>query len=328
MKFLAYLTITVMALSASACAGISGQVRDSRDASATQSFGGGDVEPLSTAPLSSDELGARDRMEAATAESVQETTTDALIPVPAELIASTDDAVISPDLPTCSPEQNGMSEAEQDGALLYADTVIRDPWERYNRRVSRLNGAIDKRVLRPLAVRYTKVVPVPVQSGVSRFFNNLTTPATAVNQLLQGRPIHAVQSLGRFTVNTTIGVGGVFDPATRLGIQQRGGEDFGQTLAMWGWRDSRYLVLPLFGPRTVRDSFAMVGDQMLSPSGYIRDTRTAAAIQLLDITDSRAQLLPIDAARQEAYDEYVLLRDAWAQRRKFQIEQISKDDGN
>jgi phospholipid-binding lipoprotein MlaA len=226
---------------------------------------------------------------------------------------------------TNSYDMHEASDAELDAAVLYADDVVRDPWERYNRRIDRFNNAVDRNVLRPLAIGYTKAVPRPVRSGVSRVLSNLGTPATAVNQLLQGRPAHAVQSLGRFAVNTTVGVGGVFDPATRLKIPQHSDEDFGQTLAIWGWRDSRYLVLPLLGPRTVRDSFAMVGDRLLSPSGYVNDARTVSAMQLLEVVDTRAQLLPLDEAREEAYDEYVLIRDAWAQRRNFQIEDAPKD---
>lgn len=214
-----------------------------------------------------------------------------------------------------------MSGEELAAAALYSETVIRDPWERYNRRVHRINTVIDRWMLRPFAIAYTKGIPHSVRSGVSRFFGNLGMPATAVNQLLQGRPLHAWHSMGRFAVNTTIGIGGVLDPASRMGIRPRGDEDFGQTLAIWGWRDSRYLVMPLFGPRTVRDSTAMLADRQLSPIGYVNDRRTAAALQMLDIVDGRSQLLPLDEARREAYDEYTLVRDAWAQRRQHQIEQ-------
>lgn len=329
MKRLPLLLAFVVALSSTACAGRSEYVRDAVDVSvsADQSFVGGveveDVEPPLSMPLQlPSEAGAFSSAEEMAAASSQELAPNANR---VESIATTDNPATVAEL---SSDQDGMSGAEQDADALYPDVVIRDPWERYNRRVSRFNGAIDRRVLRPLAVKYNQVVPVPVRSSVSRFFNNLNTPATAVNQLLQGRPAQAAKSFGRFTVNTTIGVGGIFDPATRMGLPQRGNEDFGQTLAKWGWRDSRYLVLPLFGPRTVRDSFAMVGDRLLSPSGYVNDARTVSAMQLLEVVDTRVQLLPLDAAREEAYDEYVLIRDAWAQRRNFQIEDTPKDAGD
>lgn len=331
MKPLSILLAMVAALSSTACAGTSGAVRDAHDASAAQHLvsGADDVASLSPAPLPApDETDAPSNAAMGVDESLEATFVDTPTPHLVDTFADTDGAATAADSDDSASDHREMPAAELDAEALYTDVVIRDPWEPYNRRISRFNGSVDRRVLRPLAVRYTKVVPVPVRSGVSRFFNNMGTPATAVNQLLQGRPGQAAQSLGRFTINTTIGIGGVFDPATRMGIPKHGGEDFGQTLAMWGWRDSRYLVLPLLGPATVRDSFSMVGDRLLSPSGYVSDTQTVAAIQLVDIIDIRAQLLPMDAAMREAYDEYALIRDAWAQRRKFQIEEIPQDGRN
>jgi phospholipid-binding lipoprotein MlaA len=184
-----------------------------------------------------------------------------------------------------------------------------------------VNNGIDKYFARPLARTYDKITPQPVQSSVSRFFKNLSGPATAVNQLLQGRPVRALQSLGRFAVNATVGVGGLFDPATRFGMPNRDEEDFGQTLATWGWHDSRYLVLPLLGPRTVRDTVSMVGDQPLSPLGYVEDTGVANGLRILQLADGRAKALSMDEMRKQAPDEYALVRDAWMQRRNRQIKQ-------
>jgi len=208
------------------------------------------------------------------------------------------------------------------------EAIVQDPWEGYNRRMHSVNNVIDKYFTRPLAVAYDKVTPDVVQSSVSSFFRNLREPATAVNQALQGRPAHAAQSVGRFAVNTTVGIGGLFDPATSFGMEKRDGEDFGQTLATWGWRDSRYLVLPLFGPRTVRDTVAIVGDQPLSPVGYVQDAGAANALQILQMADGRARMLPMDQARRDALDEYAFVRDAWAQRRKQQIDQDLKSSRN
>lgn len=209
-------------------------------------------------------------------------------------------------------------------AQAEAETVpaaVPDPWEGFNRRVHGFNNAADEFVLRPLAVGYQRVVPDPVQAGVSRFFANLRMPATAVNQALQGRPAHAAQSLGRFVVNTTVGIAGVFDPASPLGMPARDHEDFGQTLATWGWQESRYLVLPLLGPRTLRDTVAVVGDQPLSPLGQIQDSGAAAGVQALQAVDGRSRMLPLDKLRREAVDDYAFVRDAWAQRRQQQIQQ-------
>jgi phospholipid-binding lipoprotein MlaA len=189
-----------------------------------------------------------------------------------------------------------------------------------NRRIHRFNNAIDRIFARPLAIAYDKITPDPVQASIGKFFGNLGEPGTAVNQILQGRPVRALQTLGRFLVNTSVGIGGLFDPATRFGIPQYN-EDLGQTFAMWGWRDSRYLVLPLLGPRTARDSVGMVGEQSLSPASYIDDTRTANGLRVLQLTDGRARLLPMDDMRRDAVDEYALVRDVWTQRRIRQIDQ-------
>lgn len=198
---------------------------------------------------------------------------------------------------------------------------VDDPWEGFNRHVHDFNNTADQLVFRPLAVGYDTVAPAPVKAGVSRFFANLGMPATAVNQALQGRPRHAAQSLGRFAVNFTVGIGGVFDPATHFGVPQHSPQDFGQTLATWGWSESRYLVLPLFGPRTLRDTVAIVGDQPLSPLGQVQSRVAAAGLQMMEVVDGRARMLPLDKFRRDAFDDYLLVRDAWAQRRKRQIQQ-------
>lgn len=210
----------------------------------------------------------------------------------------------------------------------YDKPPVRDPWERFNRKMHGFNSVVDRFVLRPIAVGYDKVMPDPVQHGVSRFFANLRTPATAFNQALQGHPGRAATSLGRFVVNTTVGVAGVFDPASRFRIPKRDDEDFGQTLATWGWRDSRYLVLPLLGPRTVRDTVALAADQPLSPTSKIEDSGVANGLQLLQMVDGRAQMLVMDKARSEALDDYAFVRDSWAQRRNYQIEQDLKNKHN
>lgn len=218
------------------------------------------------------------------------------------------------------------NQAELDAEDIYAQKLVPDPWEGFNRKMHGFNNAADKFVLRPLAVGYKKITPEPVQAGVSRFFANLSMPVTVVNQALQGRPGDATRSLGRFAVNTTVGIVGVFDPASHFGMPGRNDEDFGQTLATWGWRDSRYLVLPLLGPRTVRDALGIVGDQPLSPIAQIQDSGVASGLQALEIVDVRTRLLPIDQFRRDALDDYVFVRDAWIQRRNHQIQQDLQSD--
>lgn len=193
-----------------------------------------------------------------------------------------------------------------------------DPWERYNRQVHRFNMVVDHRIAKPLAHAYVRAVPRPVRLGVSNFFNNLGQPVSALNALLQGKPKQAGQAVGRFLLNSTLGIGGLFDPATSANLPNRG-EDFGQTLGVWGWKKSRYVELPLFGPRTVRDVFGMAGDAPLSPTRQIEEDKVRIFLQGLQLVDVRAQLLSTDSLREGAADDYALVRDAWLQRRNYQI---------
>jgi phospholipid-binding lipoprotein MlaA len=193
-----------------------------------------------------------------------------------------------------------------------------DPWEKMNRKIHTFNNAIDRTIAKPLATAYVKVVPRPVRLGVSNFFNNLGQPVNALNALLQGQPKRAAQALGRFALNSTIGLAGIFDPATRARLPNHS-EDFGQTLGVWGWQRSRYIELPLFGPRTVRDVFGMVGDAPLAPIRGIEDDKSRVFLQGLQLVDVRTQLFAVDSMREGAADDYTLVRDAWLQRRNYQI---------
>ncbi len=240
------------------------------------------------------------------------------------------------------------TQAEQDFAAIYGETALGqegydpiadptlpapvvapqsyDPWEKYNRQIHRFNNAVDRRIAKPLARTYVKVVPRPVRLGVSNFFNNLGQPVSALNALLQGKPKQAGQSLGRFLMNSTLGLAGLFDPATSAKIPNRS-EDFGQTLGKWGWKRSRYVELPLFGPRTVRDTFGMLGDAPLSPTRRIGNDATRVGLQGLQLVDLRTQLMATDSLREGATDDYALVRDAWLQRRQYQIHG-DKQNGN
>ncbi|WP_407353474.1 VacJ family lipoprotein [Luteimonas sp. R10] len=235
--------------------------------------------------------------------------------------------------PAASPR--APTQAELDYAAIYGEEVYDpiadptlpdpaqmpasyDPWEPFNRRMHQFNNAVDRTVAKPLATAYLNVVPRPIRLGVRNFFNNLGQPVSALNALLQGKPKQAGQSLGRFVVNSTLGIGGIFDPASDAEIPNRS-EDFGQTLGVWGWERSRYLELPLFGPRTVRDVFGMAGDAPLSPTRQLDDNRTRIFLQGLQLVDVRTQLMAVDRMREGAADEYALVRDAWMQRRQFQI---------
>lgn len=237
--------------------------------------------------------------------------------------------------PQDAPPEVDQTAAEDDFNALYgnpeydpvADSTLPpgvempssyDPWEPFNRRVHDLNNFIDRNFASPLARLYVKAIPRPVRLGVSNFFNNLGQPVSTINALLQGRPKDAGYSLLRFSVNTTLGVGGLFDVASRMKIPYRD-EDFGQTLAVWGWRQSRYVELPIFGPRTVRDIVGMVGDAPLSPLPHIGQEKAQTALRTLQLADIRARLFSVDRMREGAADDYALYRDAWLQRRNYQI---------
>jgi phospholipid-binding lipoprotein MlaA len=232
-------------------------------------------------------------------------------------------------------EATAPTQAELDYAALYGEPPYNpvydatlpapaqlpnsyDPWEGLNRRVHTFNNAVDRAIAKPLAKAYVKVVPRPVRLGVSNFFHNLGQPVSALNALLQGKPKQAAQSLGRFALNSTLGIGGIFDPASDAKLPNKS-EDFGQTLGVWGWKTSRYVELPLFGPRTVRDAFGLVGDGQLSPIRQVEDDKTRVFLQGLQLVDVRTQLFAVDSMRAGAVDDYSLVRDAWLQRRNYQI---------
>ena len=197
--------------------------------------------------------------------------------------------------------------------------IVYDPWEGFNRRVHDFNNFFDRIVATPLARLYVKAIPRPVRLGVSNFFSNLGEPITTLNSLLQGKPKQAAQSFGRFLLNSTLGIGGIFDPASDANLPRKN-EDFGQSLGVWGWKRSRYVELPLFGPRTLRDTFGLVGDAPLSPIRQVEDDRARYFLQGLQLVDLRTQLFALDSIREGAADEYALVRDAWLQRRNYQIQ--------
>ena len=200
---------------------------------------------------------------------------------------------------------------------------VHDPWEDFNRKIHRFNTTVDEAVAKPVAKAYVSVFPAPVRSKVGNFFDNLGQPATAVNTLLQGRVRHSAEALGRFLVNSTIGVAGLFDPAARMKMAGRE-EDFGQTLAHWGWKRSRYVELPFFGPSTIRDMLGMVGDSPLQPLAKVDADKVRMGLESLGMVDGRAGLVALDSIRDEAPDDYLLVRDSWSQRRNYQIQQDLK----
>jgi phospholipid-binding lipoprotein MlaA len=192
-----------------------------------------------------------------------------------------------------------------------------DPLERVNRHVFEFNDRVDRAVLKPVAQGYVAVVPEPVRGCVTNFFANLGDVANAANNLLQGKPAAAVSDICRIAINTTVGVLGCFDVASKMGLEKHN-EDFGQTLGRWGLGSGAYLVLPLLGPSSVRDAIGRVPDAYVDPASAAGDNvRARNTLFALETIDLRARLL--DAGRlleAAALDKYRFTRDAYLQRRR------------
>ncbi|SEK89751.1 MlaA family lipoprotein [Halomonas daqiaonensis] len=191
-----------------------------------------------------------------------------------------------------------------------------DPWEGFNRKVFAFNDVLDRYALKPVARGYRFITPAPVETGVGNFFANLGEPRTALNSLLQGKPGNAGIATGRFLINTTVGIGGLWDFATHMEITGRE-EDFGQTLGVWGVGEGAYLVLPLLGPSTVRDTAGLPADRYTYPTTYVEDDEVRLGLTALRVIDTRAGLLDQEAMIRG--DRYSFIRDAYLQQRRFEV---------
>jgi phospholipid-binding lipoprotein MlaA len=194
----------------------------------------------------------------------------------------------------------------------------RDRFERANRSIYKFNSALDHAVVRPVARAYVKVTPRPVRRSVSNFLSNFEYPVTIVNDFLQGKGRDGFSDIARFGVNTVIGIGGLFDPASHWGLDKHD-EDFGQTLGKWGVPSGPYLMLPLLGPSTVRDAPAKLVDRVATPDTYINDLTLTLGLGAAKIVDTRAGLLNADQMIDSAYDPYAFVRNTWLQRREFKV---------
>lgn len=195
----------------------------------------------------------------------------------------------------------------------------KDPIEGYNRAMFAFNDGLDKAVIKPVAKGYDAVLPTPVRTGVTNFFGNIADLFIGVNNLLQGKVSAGGSDLGRVAVNTTIGVLGVFDVASNMGLEKHE-EDFGQTFGRWGMGSGAYVVLPLFGPRTARDTAGLVLDVATDPVAYVDNVPTRNTLASLRMVNDRANLLPAEKVIEEAaLDKYSYIRDAYLQRRRSLI---------
>ena len=196
----------------------------------------------------------------------------------------------------------------------------RDPLEPINRAVFSFNDGFDRHFMRPVARGYKAITPDPVEQGVRNFFANLGDVRNLLNDLLQLKPTEALDDFGRLTINSTFGLLGVFDIATDVGLE-RNDEDFGQTLGYWGVPDGPYLVLPILGPSSLRDAPSLYVDYRTSPQTYaVHRQWLSNTLWALNFTSVRAELLGVSAVLDDvAFDRYQSLRDAWFERRAFQV---------
>lgn len=205
-----------------------------------------------------------------------------------------------------------------------ASVRIDDPWEHWNRRVFYFNEKLDCYLIKPAAQAYTRVIPNEIERGIGRFFNNLAEPTTLVNQLLQAKWVPATHTGGRFVINSTVGVLGLIDVAARVGLDSYD-EDFGQTLGYWGVGSGPYLVLPLLGPSSLRDTAGLIPKYAITdPVNHLAPDSLAYGLYGLNIIQSRAQLLNVDGVAPG--DHYSFVRDAYLQRRTFLIQDGQVED--
>lgn len=196
-----------------------------------------------------------------------------------------------------------------------------DPYEHFNRKVFAFNMALDRAFFRPIAKVYDAVLPWPVKKGVRNFFGNLNDLTSVANELLQMHFAQAVADLARIVINTTIGIGGLFDVATYLGLE-KDKEDFGLTLASWGSTATPYIILPFLGPYTLRDFVGMPVDYFLfGVWPYIPWDSLRYGLQGISLVQYRASLLAGDEIVDQAFDPYVFIRDAYLQRRAYLVKE-------
>ena len=199
-------------------------------------------------------------------------------------------------------------------SLIYAED-INDPFEDINRITFKFNESIDNNFLKPMAVTYSKA-PKPIKKGISNFFDNLEEIETSVNQILQGKPKLAINDFSRFIINTTIGLGGFLDVATKIGLT-RHEEEFDQTLALWGVPSGPYIMLPGLGPSTLRDTLARPFSSFLSVTFHMTESDVNLALKGMDALETRERLLEIESLIYG--DRYNFVRDSYVQYMNYEI---------
>lgn len=204
-----------------------------------------------------------------------------------------------------------------------------DPLEPVNRGIFKVNEVVDGLVLKPAAHIYRGVLPTPVRNGVHNALTNLSAPVVFVNSALQGDNTNMANTFGRFLINSTLGVAGIFDIASEMGVAKENKKDFGQTLGVHGVGTGPFIVLPLLGPSNLRDGFGLAADTAMDPFTYIFDMPTNVAVSGTRIVDRRAELLPLtDRVYRDSLDPYATLRSIYQQHRTKVVKNYLKADTN
>jgi phospholipid-binding lipoprotein MlaA len=206
---------------------------------------------------------------------------------------------------------------------LAAQAAEDDPWEGVNRVIFRFNDTLDTYALKPVAQGYQAVTPQFLEDGVHNVFGNIGDVGNLANNVLQGKFHNAGVDTSRVIFNTLFGIAGFFDVATRMGLQKND-EDFGQTLGAWGVNSGPYVVLPLLGPSTVRDSVSRIPDSYTAPYAYMGHVPTRNVTRAVEVVDTRASLL--SAERMISGDKYTFIRNAYLQNREFKVKDGQVED--
>lgn len=191
-----------------------------------------------------------------------------------------------------------------------------DPWETMNTRIFAFNKTLDSWLLRPMAVAYVKVTPSIVRRGIGNFFSNIDDVNVLANDILQLKLRDAASDSGRLLINTTVGVGGIIDVASSVGLSKNE-EDFGQTFGRWGVGPGPYVVLPFFGSSSVRDSVGLVLDTLFNPLQYYKEHEARTILIAVSYVDARASVLSLEGLI--SGDEYLFMREAYLQQREYLV---------
>ena len=200
---------------------------------------------------------------------------------------------------------------------------INDPFEDLNRDIFIFNEKLDEKLLKPAALTYRKVTPQFARTGVTNFFNNLEEIDTTINQVLQGEIKYAFNDAGRFVINSTIGLFGLIDVASKIGLEKHE-EDFGQTLGVWGFNSGPYIMIPFLGPSNPRDLLSRPISSFLSGTFAMEDNDVKLTLVGIDALETRERLL--DAETLIIGDKYIFVKDAYLQSREYEINNGSTED--